>query len=216
MKSLMAVIFLLAMIPAFARTRVYKVFPATHGSVLVENQRADSLGLNRYETMREIRAAVEVGELLPFSSVLIDRRLPRDRRYARPETVAFVMALDTEFSEVTHRHLVIDSAVRPVEIQKRLRRWNRNAAPATGESASSHERGTTVDISRKMPRGHYRFLLVKLAYYKARGRILVIEERGCLHVFVGGNNAEQTEQIGYSQSVEDYLEPGDSEVSRTE
>jgi hypothetical protein len=43
----------------------------------------------------------------------------------------------------------VNSAVRTVVVQKKLRRHNRNAAPETGETASSHLAGITIDIQRR-------------------------------------------------------------------
>lgn len=196
-RFLLAVI-IVAVLPSFCfgkRTKT-KVFPAKHDSVLIENQHADALGYERFATLRDLHRAVEAGELVPLTTA-VDRRLPRDRRYARPQTVLFVENLDREFYEATGGHLVVDSAVRSTDVQQRLRRRNRNAAPAIGASASSHERGTTVDLSRRMSRERYRWLLVRLLYYEGRGQILIIEERGCLHIFVGKETPdEQRDDIG--------------------
>jgi hypothetical protein len=169
-------------IPAFAK--VAKVFPATHDSVAAENRRADALGLKRYGDLAEVQRDVFSGALVPITTP-VSAKLPKERRYARPETVAFMEKIDRDFYDMTGHHLLVDSAVRPSDVQRRLRRRNRNAAPADGARASSHERGTTFDLSRKMKRGEYHWLLTRLAYYKARGEILVIEERSCIHVFVG-------------------------------
>jgi hypothetical protein len=131
-------------------------------------------------------------------------KLPKERRYALPETVTFIARLDEEFYAMTLVHLVIDSAVRPADVQKRLSRFNRSAAPAYGAGASSHERGTTVDLSRRMRKGQYRWLLARLAYYKALGAVLVIEERSCIHVFVGLGDQEPLSELSVSgvESVE--------------
>ena len=168
--------------PLFARE--HKIFPGTLDSVPAENRRAEAAGLKQYVTMREVDADTERGILIPFT-VPVAKSLPRERRVALKTTVVFVEKLDREFYEMTGEHLVVDSAVRPAALQKRLSRFNRSAAPAYGAGASSHERGTTVDFSRRMRKSHYRWLLTRLAYYKARGEVLVIEESRCVHVFVG-------------------------------
>ena len=175
-------IVVLTALPLSART--YKTFPATAGSVERENAAADSAGYGRYLTATDIKTAVDRGDLVPVP-VLVDPRLPKFRRFVRPETADFLRRLDNDFFNETGKHLVVDSAVRPADVQQRLSHINRNAAPATGARASSHERGTTVDLSRRMPRQDYRWLLTRLMYYRATGRCLVIEERGCLHVFGG-------------------------------
>jgi hypothetical protein len=181
-QNITQVALILCTLPAVART--HKMFPATPDSVPAENRRADMLGLKRYETLADVAEDVRAGALVSLTTSC-SKKLPLNRRYALPETVAFIERLDHDFYEMTEHRLVIDSAVRPADVQKRLTRRNRNAAPANGARASSHERGTTVDLARPRKKGDLRWLLLRLAYYRARGDILVIEERSCLHVFVG-------------------------------
>jgi Family of unknown function (DUF5715) len=170
-----------------ARTKTFKTFPATRDSVAAENQRADALGLTRYETQAEVDSAVRSGELVPITGVRIDKRLPTNRRYLKPESLGLLKTLARELRETVGDSLMVDSAVRAATIQMRLSRVNRNAAPATGARSSSHERGTTFDLRRRgLSKRGYRFLVMRLLYYRAIGRILVIEERGCFHIFVGG------------------------------
>ena len=187
--------------PLFGRTNQHKLFPATHDSIAAENRRADMLGLKRYETMDEVRQDVAQSILVPLS-ITVSKRLPKDRRYALPETVAFAEKLDQDFYEATGDRLVVDSAIRPSDVQKRLARRNRNAAPADGARASTHERGTTFDLSRRMTRARYRWLLLRLAYYRARGEILVIEERSCLHVFVNQGSLEVVPESGSEPDIQ--------------
>ena len=142
------------------------------------------LGLKRYETLKQVQQATASLTLVPLTTP-VSVKLPKERRYALPGTVSFIEKLDRDFYDMTGEHLVVDSAIRPSDVQKRLRRCNRNAAPAQGARASTHERGTTFDLSRRMTRSQYHWLIMRLAYYKALGEILVIEERSCIHVFVG-------------------------------
>lgn len=186
-KSILKGCLILLTLPCFARTP--KTFPATHDSIPAENRRADMLGLKRYETLAQVSRDVESGVLVPVT-IPVCSKLPKERRYALPSTVAFAEKLNADFYEATGTSLVIDSAIRPSDVQKRLRRHDRNAAPALGARASTHERGTTFDLSRRMRPSQYRWLLVRLAYYKARREILVIEERNCLHVFVNQGSFE--------------------------
>jgi len=135
--------------------------------------------------MDDVSIGIAGGELVPITGVKINAKLPQNRRYLRPEAVAFARELDVESG---HR-IVIDSAIRPADVQRRLIRFNKNAAPYDGYRASSHERGSTFDIARRSLKVRdYRFLVARLWYYRAIGRILVIEERGCLHVFVGAGD----------------------------
>lgn len=168
-----------------SRARTHKTFPADSESVSRENERADALGYGRFENQAGVEAAVDSGELVSVP-IRVASKLPRERRYVRQPVADFMLELDTAFHTATGGNLVVDSAVRSADVQQRLCRSNRSAAPATGLRASSHERGTTFDLSRHMARRDYRWLLTRLMYYRATGRILVIEERNCLHIFVGG------------------------------
>ena len=132
--------------------------------------------------MYEVDDAVKIGQLVPITGVKINDKLPKDRRYLRPSAEAFLERLNRDVGS----NLTVDSAIRPADVQRRLGRFNPNAAPFDGYRASSHERGSTFDISRRsLSVRNYRFLVARLLYYRAIGRILVIQERGCLHVFVG-------------------------------
>jgi hypothetical protein len=161
-----------------------KVFPATRGSVTQENAAADKAGVNRYLSAREVADAVSSGALVPITWARVSPKVPQDRRYLRQRADDFLSLLELDFYYETGTHLTVDSAVRSADIQQRLARVNRNAAPANGVRASSHERGTTFDLSRRMKREDYRWLLVRLAYYRGLDRILVIEEKNCIHVCV--------------------------------
>ena len=164
-----------------------KLFPATHDSVAEENRRADALGYRRYLDMEDVNIGVTRGELAPITGVKINVKLPKDRRYLRPEALSFLKRLNRDVGS----NLTVDSAIRPADVQRRLGRFNPNAAPFDGYRASSHERGSTFDISRRiLSVRNYRFLVARLLYYRAIGRILVIEERGCLHVFVGDGDLD--------------------------
>lgn len=159
-----------------------------------ENERADNLGLKRYLTEREMEADVERRILVPVP-ISTSPKLPRNRSYVLQPTADFMSQLDGDFSRATGHHLIVDSAVRPATVQRRLCRWNRNAAPANGARASSHERGTTFDLGkRQMTKAEYQWLLLRLFYYRETGCILVIEERACLHIFVGG--ADERDDTG--------------------
>lgn len=176
-----------------SRPRENKIFAANHDSVRLENASADNFGARRFLTQAEVTRAVQSYDLVPLYnqvSLVICRKLPDNRRYALPSTAFFLEALGDEFYAQFHQPLVIDSAVRPATVQKKLSRWNRNAAPAYGAYPSSHERGTTVDLSKRMTKAQHRWMTTRLLYYRAIGRVLVIEERVCWHIFVNGEYYE--------------------------
>jgi D-alanyl-D-alanine dipeptidase len=124
---------------------------------------------------------------LPVNRTLIvSEALPPSRRYVLPRVNGFLRELAEGFYDEFGVPLMVDSAVRPVTVQRRLRRINRNAAPIHGEAASSHEAGCTIDIARhRLTRAQLHWLELRLAYYQfARQLILVEEERSCFHVMV--------------------------------
>jgi hypothetical protein len=167
-----------------------KNFPATQDSVLLENQAGDAMGAPRYFTQEQVDEAVYAGKLSALydhNYYRVSPKLPVERRYALPATVSFVEQLSQEFYAQFRMYLLIDSAIRPANVQRRLIRWNHSAAPWDGPRASSHLRGTTVDFSKHLTKAQYRWLVIKLMYYRAIGRVLVIEEKACLHVFVKGD-----------------------------
>lgn len=193
-------------VPSFAS----KVFPANHGSVALENQYADAVGILRLSSLDEVTRAAEMGILVPVP-ITVSPKLPEGRRYVRPAAAAFMLELDARFYFATKHFLIVDSAVRPESVQRRLVRRNRSAAPATGERASSHERGTTFDLAKKMyGNGHYdrikkaqyRLLLMWLVYYQGTGRIHVIEERACLHIMVREDDPLEKLSVASIESVD--------------
>ena len=189
MKVLLNLILLMSLsVPSIASPRrktmrTLSPFAAQPGSVALENERANELGYRRYSTPADVACAVRRDELVALKGA-VSSRLPRERRFARPEAVSFAVQLQDEFHTATGGTLVIDSAVRSAATQSIIRRRNSSAAPAFGSEASGHERGTDIDFSKKMSRGQHRWLVVRLLYYRAIGRILVIEERACFHVAV--------------------------------
>ena len=77
--------------------------------------------------------------------------------------------------------------MRTVEQQERLTRYNHNAAPAEGETASSHLAGLTVDIAKKgMTRRQRAFVEGYLVNMHNLGLVEAVEERrqACFHVMV--------------------------------
>ena len=83
--------------------------------------------------------------------------------------------------------LELTSAVRTVQVQRRLLHWNKNAAPIHGETASSHMTGATVDISRRrMTPFQSRWMELLLTEYAVQNRIVFLEEKvqPCFHIFV--------------------------------
>jgi|ERR1035437_1288063 hypothetical protein len=173
------------------RPRENKIFAANHDSVRLENEAANDMGAFRYFTQAQVDEDVYSGKLVALynhTQYVVSPKLPMNRRYALPSTVSFLDTFAMEFYRQFHQPLMVDSAVRPATTQRSLSRWNRNAAPAYGDRASTHERGTTLDLSKRMTKAQQRWMIMRLLYYRALGLVLVIQERGCWHIFVGGGN----------------------------
>ena len=99
-----------------------------------------------------------------------------------------------------HEQIQVNSAVRTVKVQKKLRRHNRNAAPADGDTASSHLAGITVDLQRRgMTKEQIRFVERYLFYLNALGLVEPEEERRhwCFHIMVSDRYTDwrQTQTI---------------------
>ena len=76
-----------------------------------------------------------------------------------------------------------------MKLQKKLRRVNRNAAPADGDTASSHLAGVTVDLQRRgLSKQQIVWMEHYLFYMKALGLVEPEEERRhwCFHIMVSG------------------------------
>ena len=171
------------------RPREAKIFAAKRDSVRLENEAANEMGAARFFTQAEVNEAIASGKLVILPNCeqyVVSPKLPTNRRFVLPATEQFLFLLGDGFYRQFHQPLVVDSAVRPATVQKSLLRWNRSAAPAYGDRASTHERGTTFDLSKRMTKAQHTWMIGRLLYYRAIGRVLVIEERRCIHIFVKG------------------------------
>src|SRR5256885_225203 len=115
------------------------------------------------------------GALLPIrasETLRFDPRLDPSRRFCRPWTRDFVEDLSQAYYNRFHQQIQVNSAVRTVKVQKKLRRHNRNAAPVEGDTASSHLAGVTVDLQRRgMSKEQIIWMENYLFYMKALGLV---------------------------------------------
>ncbi|MGO9123510.1 MAG: DUF5715 family protein [Terriglobales bacterium] len=175
------------------RARWNPVFRPSRDSLLRQNAEIDRLELPRIQNQAELDQLVASGDLvsLPQGETLrIDPRLDPDRRYCRPWTRDFLQDLSTAYYNEFHDQIQVNSAVRTVQVQKKLRRHNRNAAPEKGETASSHLAGITVDIQRRgMTRQQIAWMQAYMLPLKEQGLIEPEEERRqwVFHVAVSGS-----------------------------
>ncbi len=162
----------------------------SHDSLLRQNLRSQQDGLQRIQDDDDILSLRRSGALVPVpvtSALLVDGRLPANRRYCRPWTALFLSDLSQVHYRRFHRALQVNSAVRTVEYQRHLELVNGNAAPAEGVDASPHLSGATIDIAKKgLSFDEVGWMRAYLAPLQAAGKIDVEEEfyQSCFHITV--------------------------------
>jgi hypothetical protein len=158
-----------------------------------QNEMADRDGLNRVRDDADLLDLRRERKLLPLpesEALRVDYRLPENRRYSRPWTVAFLTVMADDFYGSFHVPLQVDSAVRTVEVQERLLRTNGNAAPTSGDTASPHLTGQAVDIAKSgLTRIQIAWMRTYLQPLIDLGKIDVEEEfqQSCFHISVYKN-----------------------------
>ena len=166
------------------------MFRPSHESLILQNAEIDRLELPRIQDDDELEALKASQALLPIrasESLRFDPRLDPSRRFSRPWTRDFTEDLGQAYYHRFHQQIQVNSAVRTVMVQRKLRRHNRNAAPAEGDTASSHLAGLTVDLQRRgMTKQQVRFVERYLFYLRELGLVEPEEERRhwCFHVMV--------------------------------
>lgn len=157
------------------------LFRPSHDSLIRQNAVIDRLDLPRIQDdneLEELKASQDLVPIVPGRALRIDPRLDPDRRYCRPWTLDFVDDLSAAYYKEFHQQIQVNSAVRTVLVQKKLRRHNRNAAPEKGETASSHLAGITVDLQRRgMSRQQVKWVEQYMVPLRDMGLIEPEEER---------------------------------------
>ena len=172
------------------RLRWNPLLRPSHDSLLRQNQEIDRIELPRIQDdaqLEELKASHALVPIEETETLRIEPSLDPSRRYCRPWTRDFVDDISELYYRQFHEQIQVNSAVRTVKVQKKLRRRNRNAAPAEGETASSHLAGVTVDLQRRgMTKDQVRFVEAYLFYLRAIGLVEPEEERRhwCFHVMV--------------------------------
>ncbi len=172
------------------------MFRPSHDSLLRQNQEIDRLELPRIQNdaeLEQLKASQDLVQILPSRTLRFDPRLDPSRRYCRPWTRDFLGDLSDAYYQQFHAQIQVNSAVRTVVVQKKLRRHNRNAAPEKGETASSHLAGITVDIQRRgMTKAQVKWVEQYLVPLKDAGLVEPEEERHqwVFHIAVSGRYAD--------------------------
>jgi hypothetical protein len=193
------------------------MFRPSHESLLIQNAEIDRLNLPRIQDDTELEALKADGSLLPIipgEALRIEPSLDPSRRYCRPWTRDFVDDLSQAYYNRFHEQIQVNSAVRTVKVQRKLRRHNRNAAPWEGDTASSHLAGVTVDLQRRgMTKPQIRWMEYYLFYMKALGLVEPEEERRhwCFHIMVSGRYTDWRE----TQSLVPLERPDDNPETDT-
>lgn len=189
------------------------LFKPSHQSLLLQNEEIDRLNLPRIyddKQLERLKASGELVPIVPSESLRIQPSLDPARRYCRPWTREFLEDIGTAYYKEFHEQIQVNSAVRTVLVQKKLRRHNRNAAPESGETASSHLAGLTVDLQRRgMTKGQVKWMEEYLRPLKELGLIEPEEERRqwCFHVMVAGSYGEwrRTRMLAQTQDPNETL-----------
>ena len=171
------------------------VLRGSYESMLRQNEEIDRLELPRIADEVELAELEARHELVPIEETEGVHIAIREasHRYCRPWTEMFLQDLGAAFYEEFGQSIQVNSAVRTVEYQRKLRRRNRNAAPEGGETASSHLGGLTVDINKRgLTRQQHKFIEDYLFSLREEGMIEVAEERRqpVFHVMISEHYTE--------------------------
>jgi hypothetical protein len=179
----------------FHRVAWNPVFKPSHESLLLQNAEIDRLNLPRIYDDKEMNRLIANQDLVPIvpgETLRIQPALDPARRFCRPWTLDFVHDISEAYYKEFHQQIQVNSAVRTVLVQKKLRRHNRNAAPESGVTASSHLAGLTVDLQRRgMSKAQVKWMEEYMRPLKELGLIEPEEERRqwCFHIMVSGDYA---------------------------
>lgn len=171
----------------------YRVFIPSHENLLSQNTAIDEMGLPRLRDDKALKLAVADDDLVPITSnkyVRVSPKLEAKRRFCRPWVNAFLQELGQAYYEQFEEPIQVNSAVRTIRTQIKLLRWNHNAAPAHGETASAHLAGVAVDLQRRgLTRAQIHFIQNRLLYFAKLNMVIVEEElkQPCFHVVVTGD-----------------------------
>ncbi len=176
-------------VPHWHFSRYTKMFPGSHDMLVQQNEELNRLQLPRISDEGELARYEATQVLVPVNetdALKIAADLPESRRYCRPWTRDFLQDFSQAYYTQFHSPLQVNSLVRTVEQQQRLRRHNRYAAPEWGDTASTHLTGVTFDLSRRGLTGEqYGWILAYLLPLKESGMVDPIEEsQPVLHVVV--------------------------------
>ncbi len=187
------------------------IFPGSHELLVQQNQELDRLQMFRVANDIDLIQHELSQELVPVSeteALKLSPDLSDNRRYCRPWTRDFLQDFSQAFYEQFHAPVQVNSLVRTMEQQHRLRRYNRFAAPEWGDTASTHLAGVSFDLSRRgLTPEQYAWITNYLLPLKEAGMVDPIEERQpVLHVVVFDKYGDRS---GGASSWSEANEPTD-------
>ncbi len=175
------------------------VLRGSHDSLLRQNEEIDRLRLTRIaddQQLEELELRGELVSLHDSRAMQIASNLELNRRFCRPWTRAFLEDLSQAFYAQFHQPIQVTSAVRTVDQQARLQRWNHNAAPIDGDTASSHLAGLSVDLGKAPLSARQRAWIDQYVLrLQQLGLVEAAEERrqACYHIMVSERYAQYRE-----------------------
>lgn len=184
------------------------VLRGSHDSLLRQNEEIDRLKLVRIgddQQLEELELRGELVSLHESRAMQIAANIELNRRFCRPWTRDFLEDLSQAFYAQFHQPIEVTSAVRTVDQQARLQRWNHNAAPIDGDTASSHLAGLSVDIGKRpMSRRQRAWIDQYVLRLQQLGLVEAAEERrqACYHIMVSNrydNYRESPEEFTASR-----------------
>jgi len=189
------------------RVKWNPVLRGSHESMARQNEEIDRLQLPRIADEDQLLSLERTGELVPVEETRAlhwSAAIQSDKRYARPWTYQFLQDMSTAYYSEFHVPLQVNSAVRTMEQQQKLRRQNRNAAPEAGDIASSHLAGITVDLAKRgLTLKEHKWIENYLKDLRDQNLVEAAEERRtlCFHVMVSDRYTEWRESKATADKI---------------
>ena len=184
------------------------VFAGSHELLVQQNVELDKLQLPRIANDMELLSYELSQDLVPVSesdALKISPDLQENRRYCRPWTRDFLEDFSQAFYDEFHTPIQVNSLVRTIEQQHKLRRRNRFAAPEFGDTASTHLTGVTADLSRRgLTKQQYQWMRDYLMPLHDAGLVDPIEEsQPVLHIVVYDRySSRNSDGVTFSEASE--------------
>lgn len=183
------------------------MFQGSHELLVQQNVKLDQDQVPRMNSEYDLVKSELSQDLVPVTetdALKLEDSLSDNRRYCRPWTRDFLQDLSQAYYDQFHVPLQVNSLVRTADQQAYLRRHNRFAAPAFGDTASTHLAGVAVDLSRRgLTNTQYQWIRGYLQPLQQKGLVDPIEERQpVLHVVVFEKYSGKTPAASSSSTSE--------------